>query len=469
MKLTEKQSKATRIVLKSIMGDLDKTFLLYGGAIRGGKTYWALLTTLMLCEIYPNSRWAVIRKDSRRLSDNTLPSFHKLLNDVETAKGEVSGKPSTYTHSNGSQILFRGENIDRDPELDGFKGFEVNGFIAEEINELNPRTFNKMLERAGSWIIPNLPKESQPKPFIFGTCNPTNNWVKDMFYTPWKEGTLKPSFEYISAKITDNPHLPQSYIDSLKSLPIYEYRVFVEGDWDVMLKTGGEFWRAFDIDKHVKQIPYDQTTTIHISVDSNVHPYVAVSCWQFDTLSKVIKQIHEIPNREPFNYAGGAGSQVVEWLKSIDYTDIVYLYGDATTRAGNTIDKDKKSFYDLFTEAIAKEYKVIDRMPRSNPSVSSSGEFINALYDNWQGWSIQIDERCKESQNDYIETKVDKDGGVLKTRVTDKANGISYEKNGHISDTKRYVIVEALFREFEAYKNRFEQPKEIFLDFREEI
>ncbi len=44
---------------------LDKVaeLVIYGGAIRGGKTFVSLGALVVLCKMYPNSRWAIVRKD----------------------------------------------------------------------------------------------------------------------------------------------------------------------------------------------------------------------------------------------------------------------------------------------------------------------------------------------------------------------------------------------------------------------
>ena len=81
--------------------------------------------------------------------------------------------------------------------------------------------------------------------------------------TVGKNGTLPETWSYIPAKITDNVdkngnlNLPQAYIDNLKNLPKFEYMVFVEGNWDIQLKTGGEFLRSFELSKHVKPIKFE--------------------------------------------------------------------------------------------------------------------------------------------------------------------------------------------------------------------
>jgi len=201
------------------------SYLLYGGSIRGGKSFVALATLILLCKLYPGSRWAVIRKDLQVIRKNTIPTFNKILpyNFLES----YNGTDHIAYFKNGSQIFFMGENYDKDKELNRFKGLEVNGFVLEEVNELKEVTFFKCVERAGSWIIDNM-----PPPKILCTCNPTQNWVKGKFYDPYVNGTLEAPYYYLPASIFDNPHIPQVYIDSLAYMPPDQYRTFVEGSWE---------------------------------------------------------------------------------------------------------------------------------------------------------------------------------------------------------------------------------------------
>ena len=134
---------------------------------------------------------------------------------------------------------------------------------------------------------------------------------------------------------------------------------------------------------------------------------------------------------------------------------MVYLYGDVSTKAGNTIDDDKRSFFDKFKEGIDKRFRSEDRLPRSNPSVSMTGEFINAIYSgDIKDVSIMIDESCDTSINDYITAKKDVNGAMLKQRVKDKITGQSYEKAGHLSDAKRYFVTEILKDRYTSFSLR---------------
>ena len=226
--------------------DPSKTEILYGGAIRGGKTYCALGILILYCIIFPGSRWALVRKDMPRIKLATLPAWEKI--NPSNSITRFNQQTMTVTFKNGSKIIFFPENYAQDKELNRWKGFEVNGFVFEELNECQEITYNKAIERAGTYIIPGIPKHKQPVPKILSTCNPSFGWVKDKFYTPWEEGTLKSNMMYIPSRIYDNPYLPEDYLNNIKNMGRYEFEVFVNGNWNVQLKTGGEFWKNFELE-----------------------------------------------------------------------------------------------------------------------------------------------------------------------------------------------------------------------------
>lgn len=221
----------------------------FGGGVRGTKTWGSLSVLLVLCKAFPGSRWAVIRKDLQRLRQTTLPSFEKLRQRTAGFCAPVDGYFEARC-TNGSVILFRGENIDKDPELERFHGYEVNGFLFEEADELQERTFHKAIERAGAWVVP---EGTQPDPLILCTFNPNAAWPKRVFYDPWVEGNLKAPYAFIPTTIADNPHAPESYKTSLRDLPLEEYRRFVKGDWTTLT---GRYYTS--LDRHIHLVPRDR-------------------------------------------------------------------------------------------------------------------------------------------------------------------------------------------------------------------
>lgn len=419
-------------------------FILFGGAIRGGKTFWGLSTLLILCQVFPKSRWCIVRQSSEKIRTTTIPSFANL-----EPSGELKRSPFEYHHPNGSTILFKSENFANDKELNWMRGLEVNGFLFEELNECQHQTLIKAQERAGSWTA-----TIQPKPIILATCNPTNGWVKELIYDKHKDGTLNPNWLYIQSKITDNIlNLDPDYVEALKDMPRYEYEVFVEGNWDLQLKTGGEFYKQFELEKHVKPIFYNPNLPIHISLDENVNPYLSCSIWQLD--GKSAYQIHEIALRNPVNTLRDMAKAILSFCNKHNHEDIIYIYGDRTSLKEDTKLEKGQNFFTILRSYLEEKYQTRLRLPSSNPSVSMSGAFLNAIYEyNYGGIEIIISETCKISISDYIESKEDADGTIKKEKVKDPKTLVTYEKNGHFSDNKRYIIAEAFKSEYFEFQKK---------------
>jgi len=421
-------------------------FILYGGAIRGGKTFAGLMAIQLLAIKYPKSRWAIVRKDLPTLKRNTIPSWHKLkiTNEIETE----NNSEHTVTFKNGSQIIFFSESLATDKELERWRGLEVNGFLFEEIQECSYDSFQKAFERAGSNFI-----TPYPHPIIIATCNPTQNWVKDKIYNLFKTNTLPGKWHYLQSRIYDNPFNPQNYIQSIVSnMSYYEKEVFIEGNWDFQIKSDNAFWKDFDSQKHIANISMDINTTIHITVDNNAYPYIAIQGWQVDTQNKILKQIFELPCTAPNNNVVKAGELLLSYLSDYNYKDVLFVYGDTSTQARSTISIDGASFYTKFLDTLKQKHIVQNRIGRSNPSITLSANFVNDIYRGKNEWQILIDETCKISIGDYLTVKEDKDGKMLKEKET--TNGITYEKNGHFSDCKRYFITQLLDNEYSKYKGR---------------
>lgn len=429
-------------------------FILYGGSVRSGKTFSGLGALIMLSIKFPMSRWVVVRMDMPTIKRNTYPSWEKIkpLNYMQGHNRETH----TVTFTNGSQIIFFSESYDIDKELNRWRGLECNGFLLEEINELQEVSYYKAIERAGSYVIKN---GAQPPPLILATCNPTRGWVKERFYDKSKLGLLPPQQIYIQANIRDNPYIPADYLESLKDLPRYEYEVYVNGNWDIQLKTGGEFLKSFELEDHVAPVIFDNSRPVHVSLDENVHPYVTLTIWQMDLEDesgiKQIYQVGEILARAPNNTVKKLGRSLVRWLRERDFNDMIFVYGDRTSLKEDTKLEKGQNFFNIFQREIDDDYLTRMRLPKVNPSVALSGDFVNAVFENnFDMLQITIGEHCKESINDYIETKEAADGGIAKIKVKDSVTLVSYEPNGHITDTLRYFIAEAFKNSYIKYQSK---------------
>ncbi len=217
----------------------------FGGGIRGTKTWGSLATILALARIYPRSRWHIVRKDLERLKDSTIPSFEKLAERFGDFVGRLNRAEWYAVCRNGSEIHFVGESIDRDPDLSRFHGFETNGFLLDDGDELAERTFIKCIERAGTWIVPS---GSQPPPYVLATFNPCAGWPRRRFYAPWKAGQLRAPYAFIPSTAADNPYISAEQRQAWEEMPDAEYKRFVVGDWETLT---GAYYDTLDPAVHL--------------------------------------------------------------------------------------------------------------------------------------------------------------------------------------------------------------------------
>jgi len=383
-----------------------------------------------------------------KIRTTTIPTFKKI-----EPSGSLKQSPYEYTHPNGSVILFKSENYSGDKDLDWMKGLEVNGFLFEEINECQKQTLYKAFERAGSWIIPNT--TNQPFPTIMATCNPTFGWFKELVYDRWKKEELPEKWLYIPSKITDNvdengnSNLPQAYMDSLLNLPQFEYMVFVEGNWDVQLKTGGEFYKQFEINKHVTHTSYNPELPLHISFDDNVNPYLP--CGIFQIIGKELLMIEEIAGVTPNNTIKSVCNEIIR--KYPAHKSGMFIYGDATANKQDTKMEKGHNFYTIIMDLL-KQYKPVNRVTRSNPSVVMRGNWINTIFETGLGGiSIKIGENCKKMITDFVSLKECADGTKFKETEKDPKTKAIQQKFGHYGDLFDYIICSAFEADFNEYAN----------------
>jgi len=437
--LTNKQIEAHQLLQ-------NNRIVLYGGAIRGAKSYWGCIEIISFCFKYPKSRWLMLRESLPTIRSTLLKTFtENFLNKglIGYVK-DFNQQSLTLTWNNGSQILFMAESYDTDKELNRFRGLEINGAFIDEVNEIQEITFNKVIERSGSWFhSKNCPTK------IILSCNPTNNWVKTRFYDQWKNKTLHNGIAYLQAKITDNPFVPSDYINNqLQMLTRYEYEVFVNGNWDIQIQTGGEFYKCFKLDNHVSKCTYDPLLPLHISWDDNVNPYLP--CGIFQIANKEIRMINEITGINPNNTIKAVCNEIIRKYQS--HNTGMFIYGDATANKEDTKMEKGYNFYRLVLDYL-QQYKPSLRVLSSNPSVAMRGNWINTVLEKEIGGiKIIIDPSCKNAINDFIMLKEATDGSKSKELETNPKSKVRYQKLGHFSDIFDYIMCSAFQKEFIDYQ-----------------
>lgn len=261
-------------------------FILVGGTVRSGKTYFILAFFIFMCRLFPDAKYIVVRKNLQRIKDTVLPTFNQICPPGFIEQEPTQHNSWTARFTNGSCIVFFAENKDRDPELKRFRGLEADGFGYEEM-DISQDGFEMGIQRTGTWQMGNRLESKKkglpiPPQIVLGTSNPQQGWVKEEIYDKWEKGTLKKKWLYIAANVADNPFIAPDWIQAQKeSLSPVVYKMMLEGDWNIDLNKNPWFY-DFKEEKHVREgLELNENENVYLSFDFNYSPS-SVVVFQFN-------------------------------------------------------------------------------------------------------------------------------------------------------------------------------------------
>lgn len=474
--------------LMPLLRDTRIRFIFIEGGSSAAKTF-SICQAILNDSMEHRYNTMVFRRFHVHIKDSVYSSFKEAAKSLQIDSEWKFQEDVIKNLNSGNHIRFRG--LDDEENIKGIEGYNV--VYNNEWSQFQEKHFDQQRKRlrgrANQKFIcdwnPISSKLWQYENFI---DRPDHQWQDlplDMPDAPTKYSGFDPDYSFkrinkagnaVWMKITfrsnffvvGHPSGKGGFLDvqtllDFESDRIYKpnlYRVYANGERGIM-RTGGEFWKQFNELRDVAPVAIKPGSTLHVSLDQNVNPYVTISIWQLQLrgegcAAKQITQIHEIPCKTPENNAVKSAMRLSSWLRAINYKDLVLIYGDPAGNARSMVDENNASFYDKFIEVMQREgFTISNKVGRSAPEVALSGTFINEIYENgYAGYTIKIGDACKVSIDDYLMSKEDKDGKMLKEKIKDPTTGITYEPYGHFSDAKRYFITTLLQAEFNQYKAR---------------
>lgn len=422
----KKQYELLQLVLKIIQGASKVRQIFFGGAIRGGKTFGCLLILVLLCKIYKRSRWVVVRESLPSLKATAIPSLEKI---VAFSRGKWhKGDQYYFEFRNGSRIIFMAENYANDKDLDRFKGLEVNGFLLEQIEELQYKTYMKCIERAGSWYI-----DPMPPALIMGTFNPAFNWVKDVIYDKAMAGVLPPTIHFIQTLPSDNPHVTDDQRAAWEMLDDDSKARFIEGNWEIEVK--GQFLRRFDPKKHLREVPLRDDEYLWFSFDFNVDP---MTCTVFQTDQYTFHNTIKELRMEDSDLESLCDELMTDYPGHYMHA---FVTGDATGLKREVANRGGLSHYDTIMNRLGLSKSQI-RVPLSNPLISNSRVFCNSILQHFPNVTISptgCPYLIKDMQ--FVMAGVDREGKLcIEKHGKNPYINMDNSKLGHLLDTWRYGV-----------------------------
>ena len=226
--------------------DNETTEVLYGWGTRGWKSYLGNAWIIMNCFSMPGSAWLIGRKELKRLKATTLLTFFEVARDFWLKKDihfKYLSQDWQILFAKGKDkkgnIIFEGWSIiflvdlkymPSDPKYDRLGSYGLTGAFIDEAQEIDPKVPNVLKGRFS--VLKDKKWRWQTKPKALYTCNPWKGWIYNEFWKPFKEWTLPKRKVFIQSLVTDNPHIEQDYIDTLRTSDKITQERLLKGNFD---------------------------------------------------------------------------------------------------------------------------------------------------------------------------------------------------------------------------------------------
>lgn len=451
---------------------------LYGGS-SASKTFTYVQSDITALLENREENVMVLRKFGVDIKDSIYSDYVKIIEDwglSQFFKCQINYIECLIT---GSYIRFRG--LDDSEKIKGLANFkrvvleEMSQFEETDLKQIRKRLRGRKNQQIIGLFNP-IDESHWIKTKVFDTetlipqeitTNITEHYINDKGNFVVYKVTYLNNY-YIVGKWKDGKQIggfvDQHTIDDFEKDKITDfnyYQIYGLGNWG-KLRTGGEFWKDFSANTHVRSNKYidgklelfNPELAIHMSWDENVNPYLTCLLWQIHISKdgkKTAIQFDEICLEDPRNRVKHVCAEFTKRYPS-EMVKGLFVYGDRTSMKEDTKKEKGENFF-TDVSMYLRDYKPTLRMQSVNPSVVQSGNFINQVYAvEYENILIQIGENCKKSIFDYSYALEDSDGSLKKSKKTNSMTGVSYEEFGHISDAKRYFITVAFANEYDKYK-----------------
>lgn len=426
--------------------------ILGGGAAGGGKSYLGSCWLISSCLRWPDMRMVVARKTLKSLREstwNTIQSVAKSWGLEEQVHFKINNLSGEMIFWNGSKIIMKEMAYSpSDPDYLRFGSSEFSGGFIDEVGEVDQRSVDVLFSRL-RWKV----AETTKVPKLFMSTNPCLGWVRDRFVLDenLEPVVCRPNEMYIPFSVYDNPdkNFVNAYVSALYKIsdPSVRERLLF-GNWlYVDINDAACYWK-FDGAKHLvdglKDSKYDPLKPLILSFDFNVAPYMSCLMAQIDYENKIVYILEEVlgkpENKE--NNTPKFAEKIKRLLLGMGHTGGVVVTGDPAGLSRTTTTEDGVNNYTILLSVLKNpQLRPRKKLLSKQPSQITRLEFVNNIFEGYDGWTIQIDLKCRKLIEDLINQRKEMDGSKSKAKVMDAKLGIKVEKYGHFSDTFDYLLV----------------------------
>ena len=223
--------------------DFTKRYEVYYGGAGSGKSYF-VAQKLVIKALSDRRKVLVLRKVGRTVKNSVFQLILDTLNLFQIKdKCKINKTDFSIELPNGSVFLCSG--LDDPEKIKSIAG--LTDAWLEEATEFTQDDFNQIDLR----IRDPLAKDQQ----LILSFNPVSkaSWCYLQFFAENPElDEFRSKVEIVKSNYTNNPHLPQAYVDSLLLLkatnPVY-YGIYALGDFGSLDKLVYSNWQKFEFNK----------------------------------------------------------------------------------------------------------------------------------------------------------------------------------------------------------------------------
>lgn len=216
----------------------SERYVLYGGAVGGGKSVWLCNEVIQLSLEYAGNVGYLCRYELTSLLRSTLMTLERYLPEDIIAQHHQT--ENYYRLVNGSLIFYGGLGDDR-RAIERLKSMELGWFAIDQAEEVSESHFFMLASRL-RLKLPNIMYKG------LMTANPAPGWLKHRFVEQ-----VLPDHLFVPSLPKDNPNLPEDYEDLLRELyPEELVKQLLEGDWDA-LESGNYLFKYADIKNAIER------------------------------------------------------------------------------------------------------------------------------------------------------------------------------------------------------------------------
>ena len=439
--------------------------ILGGGAAGGGKSYLGSCWLVSSCMRFPDIRAVVARKTLKSLKGSTWNTIKKVCKEWGLKEGvnyKINNLDGILTFWNDSVIIMQ-EMVDlpSDPNFERFGSSEYTIAFIDEVSEISERAIEVLFSRL-RWRTAETFKTAR----MMMSTNPCINWVRSRFVQD-DEGNpvlCKEGEAYVPFSVFDNPDIQfvQTYVAALNKITDRATRErLLYGNWDfVDSNLMAAYWN-FDGEKHLierlREKVYDPMKPIISGWDFNVAPYMSEMELQINYEKKEIYLLEENlgkpENKE--NNTPKLSQKVRDKHLQNQHIGGIIITGDPAGLARSTQTEEGVNNYTIIVDNMKNNVlRPRIKLLQKQPPQSTRLEFVNAIFNGFDGWKFMADLRCRKFTEDMIYQQKNSDGTKSKKKILNPKTGGKEEKYGHLSDILDYVLVLFLCDSWRRFQNQ---------------